>query len=85
LKESIASLDPDIAHKIRSLFKEEARGVRSQALLHLTQHAQVDDMCHRTIFSEQGKIVAEGNQSPSSSGLVGTGSKTITADGPRQP
>jgi ABC-2 type transport system ATP-binding protein len=60
LDEPTASLDPDIAHKTRSLLKE----VRASAGLSMlyTSHnmREMEEMSDRIIFLQRGKIVAEG-------------------------
>lgn len=60
LDEPTASLDPDIAHKIRALLKE-ARRVSGLSMLYTSHNMQeMEDMSDRIIFLQRGKIVAEG-------------------------
>ncbi|HZS10688.1 MAG TPA: ABC transporter ATP-binding protein, partial [Nitrospirales bacterium] len=60
LDEPTASLDPDIAHKIRGLLKD----VRQSAGLSMvyTSHnmREMEEMSDRIIFLQRGKIVAQG-------------------------
>jgi len=60
LDEPTASLDPDIAHKIRALLKE-ARRTSGLSMLYTSHNMQeMEDMSDRIIFLQRGKIVAEG-------------------------
>jgi len=61
LDEPTASLDPDIAYKIRTLLKEERRS--SGITLLYTSHnmREMEEMSDRIIFLQRGKIVAEGS------------------------
>lgn len=60
LDEPTASLDPDIAHKIRALLKD-ARRVSGLSMLYTSHNMQeMEDMSDRIIFLQRGKIVAEG-------------------------
>lgn len=60
LDEPTASLDPDIAHKIRALLKEERRSSRLSILYTSHNMREMEDMSDRIIFLQRGKIVAEG-------------------------
>lgn len=60
LDEPTASLDPEIACKVRDIFRRihVERGV---AMLYTSHNmAEVEDMCDRVIFLQKGKIVKEG-------------------------
>ena len=60
LDEPTASLDPDIAYKIRSLLKEE-RGSSGLSILYTSHNMrEMEEMSDRIIFLQHGKIVAEG-------------------------
>ena len=60
LDEPTASLDPDIAHKIRALLKE-ARRTSGLSILYTSHNMQeMEAMSDRIIFLQRGKIVAEG-------------------------
>lgn len=58
LDEPTASLDPDIAQKIRSFIAEERK--RRQLSILITSHnmAEVEELCDRVIFLNHGKIYA---------------------------
>jgi ABC-2 type transport system ATP-binding protein len=60
LDEPTASLDPDIAQKTRALLIETCR--TSGAAILITSHnmKEMEDMCDRVIFMDNGAIVAEG-------------------------
>ncbi len=60
LDEPTASLDPDIAHKIRSLLKEERRSAGLSVLYTSHNMREMEEMSDRIIFLQRGKIVAEG-------------------------
>jgi ABC-2 type transport system ATP-binding protein len=60
LDEPTASLDPDIAHKIRALLKEERRSSGLSMLYTSHNMAEMEEMSDRIIFLQRGKIVAEG-------------------------
>jgi len=60
LDEPTASLDPDIAHKIRALLKEERRSSGLSILYTSHNMREMEDMSDRIIFLQRGMIVAEG-------------------------
>lgn len=60
LDEPTASLDPDIAFKVREILKHIHRE-RGVAMLYTSHNMiEVEEMCERIIFLQNGKIVAEG-------------------------
>ncbi|MBI4360017.1 MAG: ABC transporter ATP-binding protein [Candidatus Jacksonbacteria bacterium] len=60
LDEPTASLDPDIAFKVRELLQSIHRE-RGVSMLYTSHNmAEVEEMCDRVIFLQKGKIVAEG-------------------------
>jgi len=60
LDEPTASLDPDIAGKIRALLKEERRASGLSILYTSHNMREMEEMSDRIIFLQCGKIVAEG-------------------------
>jgi ABC-2 type transport system ATP-binding protein len=60
LDEPTASLDPDIADKIRSLLKEERRASGLSILYTSHNMREMEEMSDRIIFLQRGRIVAEG-------------------------
>jgi len=60
LDEPTASLDPDIAHKIRALLKDERRSSGLSMLYTSHNMREMEEMSDRIIFLQRGKIVAEG-------------------------
>lgn len=60
LDEPTASLDPDIAHKIRALLKEERRSSGLSILYTSHNMREMEEMSDRIIFLQRGKLVAEG-------------------------
>ncbi len=60
LDEPTASLDPDIAEKIRALLKEERRSSGLSILYTSHNMREMEEMSDRIIFLQRGKIVAEG-------------------------
>jgi ABC-2 type transport system ATP-binding protein len=60
LDEPTASLDPDIAYKIRSLLKEERRSSGLSILYTSHNMREMEEMSDRIIFLQRGRIVAEG-------------------------
>jgi ABC-2 type transport system ATP-binding protein len=60
LDEPTASLDPDIADKIRSLLKEERRSSGLSILYTSHNMREMKEMSDRIIFLQCGRIVAEG-------------------------
>lgn len=60
LDEPTASLDPDIAEKIRALLKKE-RSSSGLSILYTSHNMrEMEEMSDRIIFLQRGKIVAEG-------------------------
>jgi len=60
LDEPTASLDPDIAHKIRALLKEVRRSSGLSILYTSHNMKEMEEMSDRIIFLQKGKIVAQG-------------------------
>lgn len=60
LDEPTASLDPDIAHKIRALLKEERCATGLSMLYTSHNMREMEDMSDRIVFLQRGRIVAEG-------------------------
>ncbi|MBK9305566.1 MAG: ABC transporter ATP-binding protein [Nitrospira sp.] len=60
LDEPTASLDPDIAHKIRSILKEERRSSGLSILYTSHNMREMEEMSDRIIFLQRGRLVAEG-------------------------
>jgi len=60
LDEPTASLDPDIAQKIRSFLNEERRSSGLSVLYTSHNMQEMEEMSDRIIFLQRGKIVAEG-------------------------
>ncbi|GMV49220.1 MAG: putative multidrug ABC transporter ATP-binding protein YbhF [Nitrospirae bacterium] len=60
LDEPTASLDPDIAHKIRALLLEERQASGLSILYTSHNMREMEAMSDRIIFLQRGKIVAEG-------------------------
>ncbi|HVG02380.1 MAG TPA: ABC transporter ATP-binding protein [Nitrospira sp.] len=60
LDEPTASLDPDIAHKIRAILLEERRATGLSILYTSHNMRDMETMSDRIIFLQRGKIVAEG-------------------------
>lgn len=59
LDEPTASLDPDIAVKVRSFLKKEQREYNVSMLFTSHNMAEVEEMCNRVIIINHGKIIAE--------------------------
>jgi ABC-type multidrug transport system ATPase subunit len=60
LDEPTASLDPDIAYKVREILTRIHRELRVTMLYTSHNMAEVEEMCGRIIFLHKGRIVAEG-------------------------
>lgn len=60
LDEPTASLDPDIAHKIRAILLEERQETGLSILYTSHNMREMEEMSDRIIFLQRGKIVAEG-------------------------
>lgn len=59
LDEPTASLDPEIAVKIREFLKKEKEEYKVSILLTSHNMREVEEMCDRVIFLNHGKIIAE--------------------------
>jgi ABC-2 type transport system ATP-binding protein len=59
LDEPTASLDPDIAVKIREFLKKEQKEYKVSMLFTSHNMGEVEEMCDRVIILDKGKIVAE--------------------------
>ncbi len=60
LDEPTASLDPDIAHKIRALLKDVRRSAGLSILYTSHNMREMEEMSDRIIFLQKGKVVAQG-------------------------
>lgn len=60
LDEPTASLDPDIAHKIRNLLREVRRSTGLSVLYTSHNMPEMEEMSDRIIFLQRGNIVAQG-------------------------
>lgn len=60
LDEPTGSLDPDIAHKTRSLLKEVRRSTGVSMLYTSHNMREMEEMSDRIIFLQRGKIIAQG-------------------------
>ncbi len=60
LDEPTASLDPDIAHKIRALLKDVRQSAGLSVLYTSHNMREMEEMSDRIIFLQKGKIVAQG-------------------------
>ncbi|MBN8459490.1 MAG: ABC transporter ATP-binding protein [Verrucomicrobia bacterium] len=61
LDEPTASLDPDIADKVRKVVRR-ARDERNVAILYTSHNMRdIEEVCDRVIFLHKGRIVAEGS------------------------
>ncbi len=60
LDEPTASLDPDIAHKIRALLQDVRRSTGLSMLYTSHNMREMEEMSDRIIFMQRGNIVAEG-------------------------
>ncbi len=63
LDEPTAALDPDIAKKVREFLKKERAEFNVSMLLTSHNMAEVEEMCNRVIFINEGKIIEEGTPS----------------------
>jgi ABC-2 type transport system ATP-binding protein len=60
LDEPTASLDPDIAHKIRGVLKEVRQSTGLSILYTSHNMREMEEMSDRIVFLQRGKLVAEG-------------------------
>lgn len=60
LDEPTASLDPDIAHKIRAILKDVRRSSGLSILYTSHNMREMEEMSDRIIFLQKGKVVAQG-------------------------
>ncbi|MBI4067113.1 ABC transporter ATP-binding protein [Candidatus Gottesmanbacteria bacterium] len=59
LDEPTASLDPEIAAKVRSILLEERKKFKTAMLFTSHNMTEVEEVCDRVIFINHGKIIAE--------------------------
>lgn len=60
LDEPTASLDPDIAHKVRALLRDVRQATGLSVLYTSHNMKEMEEMSDRIIFLQKGKIVAQG-------------------------
>jgi len=74
LDEPTASLDPDVAERVRRLL-HEIRRARGLTVLYTSHNmAEVEAMCDRVVFLHQGRVVAEGTPLAVSREVLGSAS-----------
>lgn len=59
LDEPTSSLDPDIAHYVRKLLKEQREKFEVSIIITSHNMAEVENLCDRVIFINNGKIIAD--------------------------
>ncbi|MBI3385665.1 ABC transporter ATP-binding protein, partial [Candidatus Gottesmanbacteria bacterium] len=84
MDEPTASLDPDIAHKVRELIQSLQK--KEKVTLLITSHDmdEVEKLCDRVIFLDHGRIVAEDTPLGLTKQIEAS-TLTITFDGPQGP
>lgn len=84
MDEPTASLDPDIAMKVRALIQSLQK--KEKVTLLITSHdmAEVEELCDRVIFMDHGKIIAEDTPLGLTKQIEAS-KLTITFDGPQSP
>ncbi|MFH1832553.1 MAG: ABC transporter ATP-binding protein [Candidatus Levyibacteriota bacterium] len=60
LDEPTSSLDPDVAQKIREFLKKEKEEFHVSMLLTSHNMSEVEEMCDRVVFLNNGKLIAQG-------------------------
>lgn len=70
LDEPTASLDPDIAKKVREFLKKEREEFKVSMIFTSHNMPEVEEMCDRVIFINHGKIVAEGTPAKIAKGVT---------------
>jgi ABC-2 type transport system ATP-binding protein len=61
LDEPTASLDPDVADRLRELIKEVSRKQKTTVLFTSHNMAEVEELCDRVVFINHGRVVAQGS------------------------
>jgi len=59
LDEPTASLDPDVADRVRNFIKKTRENFSTTILITSHNMAEIEELCDRVIFINKGKIVAE--------------------------
>ncbi|MGD0339091.1 MAG: ABC transporter ATP-binding protein [Bacteroidota bacterium] len=59
LDEPTASLDPDVAHYVRSFITEQRKKLDISIIMTSHNMAEVEEVCDRVIFINRGKIIAD--------------------------
>ncbi|MBD3363009.1 ATP-binding cassette domain-containing protein [Candidatus Dojkabacteria bacterium] len=59
LDEPTASLDPDIANKIRKVLKNQRKEFNVSMIFTSHNMAEIEEVCDRVIFIDKGKIIAK--------------------------
>lgn len=60
LDEPTASLDPEIAHKIRNILRQITKEKKLSILYTSHNMAEVEELCDRVIFLNHGRIISQG-------------------------
>jgi ABC-2 type transport system ATP-binding protein len=63
LDEPTASLDPDVAHRVRTGLREISEEEGTALLVTSHDMSEVERLCERVVFLAQGRIVADGTPS----------------------
>jgi ABC-2 type transport system ATP-binding protein len=77
LDEPTASLDPDVADKVRRILKG-MRAERGLTLLYTSHNMrEVEELCDRVLFVHRGRILAEGTPRELSERFEGAGMEDV--------
>ena len=61
LDEPTASLDPDVADRLRRLIKETAKEQKTTVIFTSHNMAEVEELCDRVVFINHGRMIASGS------------------------
>lgn len=61
LDEPTASLDPDVADRLRRLIKDVAKKNKTAVIFTSHNMAEVEELCDRVVFINHGRVVASGS------------------------
>lgn len=84
LDEPTSSLDPDIADQVRKFIKTSRRKYKTTILITSHNMAEIEELCDRVIFMNNGKIIAEDTPESLSKKIKKTRVRFMMKDGKKR-
>jgi ABC-2 type transport system ATP-binding protein len=84
LDEPTASLDPEIADRVREFIRESRERFTTTILITSHNMAEIEELCDRVVFINKGKIIAEDTPESLAQKIQHTKLRLMTGDGQKR-